>query len=172
MSDNGSTLKERISDSLPAKAKIANVVGDKLVDAIAIAGMVLLAIFTDLDAYFAAAVIALIAGVSLGETLKKRGGPGGLVMALGYSLIEIARRGKGAVVLLSVMTLASCNAGAYHVITSALDVAKTIAEQRTGRSLDELPGECDSEYVAATDDELAKVLVLCEFTIPAEGEAS
>jgi hypothetical protein len=72
VSDNGKNLKERIEGSLPPKAKIANVIGDKLVDAIAIAGMVLLAVFTDLDAYFAAAVIALIAGVSLGETLKKR----------------------------------------------------------------------------------------------------
>lgn len=114
MSGNGKTLKERMSASMPPEGKVASVIGDKLVDFSAIVGLVLLAIFTKLDPYFAAAVIALIAGVSLGETLKGRGGPSSIVLALGYAIMETAKRFKGAAVLI-VLLLGSCgsSAGAY-----------------------------------------------------------
>jgi hypothetical protein len=53
-------------------------------------------------------------------------------------------------------------------MATALEFVAQIVERETGRSLDELPAECDHEFHPATPTKNARVLILCEIELPKE----
>ncbi len=81
-----------------AEVKKVAIWKDVIVDVAGIIALVLLTLFGGLDVYLAATLIALIAGVSIGQALKKGGGnvpQAGFIMGVAESFIEIGRRSKG-----------------------------------------------------------------------------
>jgi len=67
------------------------------------------------------------------------------------------------ILLVAMLFLSSCGLFTAQNVPAALAVVKTVAaivEEETGRSLDELPHECETER---TDD--GKLLLLCTFDL-------
>lgn len=87
--------------SIPPEVRKAIVVWEKLLDAVAIIVIGVLCYFDKVEPNMGLAVIALLAGVNITDRMKPGGsgsGSGrvsGVVVGLGYPLIEVARRVKG-----------------------------------------------------------------------------
>jgi len=148
-----------------SNAKIVAIIGDKVVELGAIAALVIFVLYKDLDVYIAVTIIALMAGLNLGQLMKKGSGTGptGAVTLIASGLIEATRR---SIYLLPVvffwltLTLPSACAGpaAYApIISQTLDIVADIVKNETGKDLQDLPTECEHELTPKV-----KMLLLCE----------
>jgi hypothetical protein len=120
----------RPTNTLPPQHKYVRVITETVVDVVAIAALVLLVLFADLDKMVAVPIIAIIAGAWISNRTKKSGGgSSGFVLAMGTGMWEAFKRfkGVGAFVLI-VPFLGACGAmGEGGLGTTALKTFHTLS---------------------------------------------